>query len=81
MADFASRKISPTSIVVDAVLTVAAFCLFFWLATTHVPSDDPIQVRIWSAYCAACMSGVFWLAWQMLKAVFHHQRAAAKTKV
>jgi hypothetical protein len=78
MPDFADRKVSPKSIVVDSVLVLAAFCLFFWLASTHVPSEDPIQVRIWSAYCAACMSGVFWLAWQMLKAVYRHQREATK---
>lgn len=75
MAAPGARNVSQKNIVVDAVLVVAAFALFFWLATTHVPSDDPNQVHLWSAYCAACMTGVFWIAWQMLKAVYRHQRA------
>ena len=79
MAAPGARNVSPKNIVVDAVLVVAAFGLFFWLATTHVPSDDPSQVRLWSAYCAACMTGVFWIAWQMLKAVYRHQRATTGT--
>ena len=62
MAAPGARNVSPKNIVVDAVLVVAAFALFFWLATTHVPSDDPNQVHLWSAYCAACMTGVFWIA-------------------
>ncbi len=78
MAEPVARKFSPVNIVIDGVLTLAAFGLFFWLATTHVPSDNPLQVTFWSAYCAACMTGVFWIAWQMLKFVFRHQREAAR---
>ena len=81
MADFPSRKVSPKNIVIDGVLVVAAFALFFHLATSHVPSNDPLQVHLWSAYCAACMSGVFWIALQMFKAVYRHQREAAKADV
>ena len=78
MSASAPRKVSPKNFAIDAVLTGAAFGLFFWLATSHVPSDDPLQVRLWSGYCAACMTGVFWIAWQMLKSVFRHQCATAR---
>ncbi|MBK8476601.1 MAG: hypothetical protein IPL39_09800 [Opitutaceae bacterium] len=81
MAEPSARNVSPQHILIDGVLVAAAFALFFRLATTHVPSDDPMQIRLWSAYCAACMSGVFWIAWQMLKAVYRHQREAAKADV
>ncbi len=80
MADSAARKFSPINVLIDATLTAAAFALFFWLATTHVPSEDPRQVAFWSAFCAACMTGVFWIAWQMLKSVYRHQRAAARVE-
>ena len=78
MAEPAPQRFSPLNIVIDGVLTLAAFALFFRLAGPHVPSDDPVQIALWSAYAAACMAGVFWIAWQMLKAVYRHQRAAAR---
>ncbi len=80
MAVPGARNVSPIKIVVDGVLVVAAFALFFWLAGPHVPSEDPMQITLWSAYAAACMTGVFWIAWQMLKAVYRHQREAARVR-
>ena len=77
MAEPSPHKLSPLNIVIDGVLTLAAFALFFRLARPHVPSDDPVQIALWSTYAAACMAGVFWIAWQMLKAVYRHQREAA----
>ena len=78
MADLAPRRISPLNIVLDGVLLLAAFFLFFRLAAPHVPSEDPVLIALWSGYAAACMTGVFWIAWQMLKAVFRHQRETAR---
>lgn len=78
MSETATRKVSPKNVLIDAVLTGAAFVIFFRLAAPHVPSEDPFQIKLWSGYCAACMSGVFWLAWQMLKAVYRHQRETAR---
>ncbi len=80
MSEPATRKVSPKNVLIDAVLTGAAFVLFFRLAEPHVPSEDPFQIKLWSGYCAACMTGVFWLAWQMLKAVYRHQREAARAR-
>lgn len=79
MADTAAPKLSPINVLIDATLVIAAFALFFWLAMPHVPSEDPRQIALWSAFCSSCMSGVFWIAWQMLKSVYRHQRAAART--
>ncbi len=78
MAEPIVPKRSPFGVAVDAILCLAAFALFFWLATTHVPSENPLQITLWSGYAAACMTGVFWIAWQMLKAVYRHQRAEVR---
>lgn len=80
MAEPVARKFSPVTIVIDGVLTLASFVLFYWLATSHVPSENPMMVTLWSAYCAACMAGVFWIAWQMLKFVYRHQRETARVR-
>jgi hypothetical protein len=80
MAEPTIRKASPLNIAIDALLSAAAFCLFYWLAASHVSSDNPLQIALWGAYAAACMTGVFWLAWQMLKAVYRHQREVARAE-
>jgi hypothetical protein len=36
------------------------------------------MVMLWGGLTAGCMSGVFWLAWQMFKVVFQFQRASRK---
>jgi hypothetical protein len=43
-----------------------------------VPSNDPAMVKLWGGLAAGCMSGVFWLALQMLKTVFGFQRDSRK---
>ncbi len=74
MSEPVTRKSSPLNLAIDAALCATAFVLFYWVSETHVPSENPTQITLWSAYSAACMTGVFWLAWQMLKAVYRHQR-------
>ena len=66
------------SLVLDLVLVAVAFVIFYSLVNSHVPSDDPAMIRLWGGLAAGCMSGVFWLAWQMLKVVFKFQRASRK---
>ncbi len=80
MVESAPAKLSPRNIIIDGALCAAAFALFYWLAGPHVPSEDTTQIAIWSAFCATCMTGVFWFALQMFKAVLRHQRAAARAK-
>jgi drug/metabolite transporter (DMT)-like permease len=55
------------------VLSAIAFAIFYWLVNSHVPSNDPKMVMFFGASAAGCMTGVFWLAWQMLKVVFKFQ--------
>lgn len=72
------KGISLVAVVVDLVFVAAFFSFFYYLLQSHVPSNDPTMIRFWSTLAAACMSGVFWLALQMLKTVFRFQRANRK---
>jgi len=66
------------SLVIDLVLTGIAFVIFYSLVHSHVPSTDPKMIMLWGGLTAGCMSGVFWLAWNMLKVVFKFQRESRK---
>jgi len=72
------KPLSVVSLAIDLALTAAAFGLFYWLVSSHVPSRDPAMIRLWGGLAAGCMAGVFWLAWQMLKVVFIFQRDSRK---
>ena len=78
MASPEKKPVSVVTIVIDLALTAVAFSIFYWLVNSHVPSNDPKMVMFFGASAAACMSGVFWLAWQMLKVVFTFQRDTRK---
>jgi len=69
------RQVSPKNVAIDAVLCLVAFVIFYEVVKIHVPSNDRLMVGFWASLTAACMTGVFWIAWQMLKAVYRHQRA------
>jgi hypothetical protein len=72
------KPFSIVSLVIDLVLTAIAFAIFFTLIKSHVPSNDPKMIILWGALAASCLSGVFWLALQMLKVVFNFQRELRK---
>jgi hypothetical protein len=78
MASPVKKSISAVTIIIDLVLTAVAFAIFYWMVESHVPSNDPAMVMLWAALTAGCMSGVFWMAWQMLKVVFAFQRESRK---
>jgi hypothetical protein len=78
MASPAKKSFSIVTLLIDLVLTGLAFAVFYWLVNSHVPSNDPKMVMLWGGLGAGCMSGVFWLAWQMLKVVFIFQRDSRK---
>lgn len=72
------KPFSIVSLAIDLVLTGIAFVIFYSLVHSHVPSNDPKMVMLWGGLAAGCLSGVFWLAWQMLKVVFNFQRESRK---
>ena len=72
------KPFSVVTLIIDLTLTAVAFVIFYSLVHSHVPSSDPKMVMLWGGLTAGCMSGVFWLAWNMLKVVFKFQRASRK---
>ena len=75
MSDSPPRKVSRKNIAIDAVLCLVAFVIFYEATKIHVASNDRLQIGLWASFAATCLTGVFWIAWQMLKAVYRHQRA------
>ena len=78
MASPEKKPVSIVTVIIDLMLTAVAFVIFYWLVNSHVPSNDPKMVLFFGGSAAACMSGVFWLAWQMLKVVYIFQRDSRK---
>lgn len=78
MAQPEKKSYSPVELVVDLALCAAVFVFFKSLIVPHVPSSDPRMITLWSALASSCMTGVFWLAWQMVKVVFRFQRESRK---
>jgi GNAT superfamily N-acetyltransferase len=72
------QGLSLVGIVIDLVLAAGFFSFFYYVLQPHVPSNDASMVRLWATLAAACMTGVFWLALQMVKTVFRFQRANRK---
>lgn len=75
MSQPVTKFTTPLSLLVDAVLVGAFFIGIYTLVAPHVPSNDKKMIMLWGALCAACMSGVFWLAVQMFRVVLTAQRA------
>jgi GNAT superfamily N-acetyltransferase len=78
MAPPEKKPFSFVNLVIDLVLTAIAFSIFYWLVNSHVPSSDPAMIMLWGGLAAGCLTGVFWLALQMLKTVFRFQRDSRK---
>ena len=78
MAPPEKKPFSFVILAIDLVITATAFAIFYTLVNSHVPSSDPAMIRLWGVLGAGCMTGVFWLALQMLKTVFRFQRDSRK---
>jgi len=72
------KLVTPLSLIVDLVLLVAFFAFMFGVLKSHVPSNDPKMINLWSALATSCLTGVFWLALQMFRVVLRAQRAAKR---
>ena len=62
------------TLALDAGLSLGAFAFFTWLLSSHVPSNDPVDIWLWAAVGASCLTALFWLALQMFRAVWRAQR-------
>lgn len=78
MASPEKKSFSPVVLVIDLVLTAGFFVFIFGVVKPHVPSLDPQMINLWGGLAAGCMSGVFWLAMQMVKTVYRFQRDSKK---
>lgn len=78
MSSSEKKGFSFVGLVIDLVLVAAFFSFFYYVLQPHVPSNDPTMIRLWATLAAGCMSGVFFLALQMMKTVFRFQRANRK---
>jgi hypothetical protein len=72
------KSVSAVSLVVDAILVLGFFAVLFVLLRSHVPSNNKAMIDLWAALGSACMSGVFWLALQMFRAVLDFQRRGSR---
>jgi RimJ/RimL family protein N-acetyltransferase len=78
MAQPEKKPFSPVVLMIDLVLCAAVFLFFKSLIVPHVPSSDPKMITLWSALASSCMTGVFWLALQMVKVVYRFQVSSRK---
>ncbi len=65
---------------IDLVLCLIFFCIIARLVSSHVQSQDPRMIFLWTGLTASCMTVVFWLATQMFRAVLKAQRDGASGK-
>ena len=65
--DDAQPLVSMFGIITDLFLTVVFFLFMTYVLGSHVPSQDPITIKVVSGMTALCMSGVFWIAANMFR--------------
>lgn len=80
MSEGQKPLVSKKDLVFDAVLTVAIFVLFYFVVRSHVPSNDPADIRLWAAITSSCMTAVAWMAWQLLRVVYRRQKESSSGK-
>ncbi len=68
------KLVTPMSLLVDAVLVILFFAYMYSVVKTHVTSSDPVNIAVWGAMTAFCLTLVFWLALQMFRVVFRFHR-------
>ena len=59
--------VSKLGIAFDLFLAISFFLFMWWVLMPHVPSQDPLAVNIVSSMVSFCMTGVFWIATNMLR--------------
>jgi hypothetical protein len=81
MASSAPSKISVSRIVTDLALCGASFVFWTVVLRPFVPLTDPTAIWLGSAYTAACMTGVVWLAFHMFRIVYRHEQEKKRAGV
>ena len=71
---------SPIGLIIDAIVCLAFFAFNYRVVAPHVTSNDPKMIVFFGVSTAACMTGVFWLALQMVKVVYKAQKASGPRK-
>jgi hypothetical protein len=74
----ANSKPTKISIFFDLLLTAGVFISLFFVLQKHVMGYSTPVVYGFAAFCSASISAGFWLALQMFKVVFSHQRENKK---
>ena len=59
--------VTKKGIVTDLVLSLLFFLFMREVLVPHVPSQDPTAILIVSSMTSFCMTGVFWIAANMLR--------------
>ena len=59
--------VTKKGIATDIALSVLSFLFMREVLVPHVPSQDPTAVLIVSSMTSFCMTGVFWIAANMLR--------------
>ena len=59
--------VTKKGIATDLVLSVLFFLFMREVLVPHVPSQDPTAVLVVSSMTSLCMTGVFWIAANMLR--------------
>jgi len=74
--DHFNEYIGKPFIALSIVLTLVFFAVFTWLILPFVPAQTAFWQYAFSAYTAACLSGVFFLALYMFQLVLREYRVA-----
>ena len=59
--------VTRTGRVFDFNLAILFFLFMSWVLIPHIPSQDPMAVKIVAGMASFCMTGVFWIATNMLR--------------
>jgi hypothetical protein len=74
------KLVTRRGMIIDLVLTAIFFVIMSQFLRSNVMDEREAVVTFFAAYTALCVSGVFWLALQLFRAVFadpNHDRAKA----
>lgn len=69
------KHVTPITILVDLVLCGIFFFFMFGWVSTHVHSNEKVFIHFFGASTALCVTGVFWMAIQMLRVVLAGEKA------